>query len=98
MGFVNLADGNSILCESIGVEALLVEDPDYIFAVLQGSSSAAAEKNLSSVLTGNPAWNSLTAVREGRFFILDRDLFHYHPNERWAESYQYILDILKEGA
>lgn len=96
MGFVNLADSNSALCESISMESVLIEDPDYIFAVLQGSSSEAAQNNLASVLTNNPAWSTLTAVQEGRFYILDRDLFHYHPNERWAESYQFILDILSE--
>ena len=79
----------------ISMESVLIEDPDYIFVVLQGSSSEAAENNFASVLTNNPAWNTLTAVREGRFYILDRNLFHYHPNERWAESYEFILDILK---
>ena len=98
MGFINLADGNSALCESISMENVLIEDPDYIFVVLQGSSSEAAESNLAAVLTGNPAWSSLTAVREGRFFILDRELFHYHPNGRWAESYQSIPDILEGEA
>lgn len=98
MGFVNLADGDSSLCESIGMETVLIEDPDYIFVVLQGSSSEAAENNLAAVLTDNPAWNTLTAVREGRFYVLDRDLFHYHPNERWAEAYAFILDVLKGAA
>ena len=95
MGFVNLADGNSVLCESVSMESVIIENPDYIFVVLQGSSSEAAQNNLASVLTNNPAWNTLTAVREGRFYILDRDLFHYHPNERWSESYEFILDVLK---
>ena len=80
------------------MEKLLIEDPDYIFVVLQGASSEAAESKLASVLTDNPAWNALTAVREGRFFILDRKLFHYHPNERWAEAYDFILDIRKGEA
>ena len=95
MGFINLADGNSALCEGIGMEALLIENPDYIFAVLQGSDSAAAEASLAAALTSNPAWSSLSAVREGRFYILDRALFHYHPNERWAEAYELILNIRK---
>lgn len=97
MGFENLADGNSALCESISMETVLVEDPDYIFVVLQGTSAAAAEESLTAVLTGNPAWNTLSAVREGRFYVLDRDLFHYHPNARWAESYAFMLEVL-EGA
>lgn len=95
MGFINLADSNSTLCEGISMEAVLAEDPDYIFVVLQGSDSDAARKSLSTVLTDNPAWNTLTAVREGRLYELDRALFHYHPNNRWAQSYEFILDILK---
>ena len=95
MGFINLADSNSALCEGISMEAVLSEDPDYIFVVLQGSDSDAARKSLSTVLTDNPAWNTLTAVREGRLYELDRALFHYHPNDRWAQSYEFILDILK---
>lgn len=98
MGFMNLADGNSGLCENVSMENVLIEDPDYIFVILQGTNREAAEGNLASALTGNPAWNTLTAVREGRFYILDRSLFHYHPNERWPEAYGFILDILKGEA
>ena len=95
MGFINLADSSSALCESIGLEAVLIEDPDYIFVVLQGSNQSAAENTLTSVLTGNPAWNTLSAVREGRFYMLNRELFHYHPNEKWAQAYEIILNIRK---
>lgn len=94
MGFVNLADANSLLCEGISMEAVLMEDPDYIFVVLQGDGDA-AEKSLA-MLTENPAWATLTAVREGRIYMLDRELFHYHPNARWAEAYAFVLDILEE--
>lgn len=97
MGFINLADGNSPLCEGISMEEILMQDPDYIFALLQGSDTDAAEKNLKDTLLNNPAWNSLTAVREGRFYMLERELFHYHPNARWAEAYARILEII-EGA
>lgn len=95
MGFVNLADGDSALRESISMERVLVEDPDYIFVVLQGASGEAAENNLATALTGNPAWGSLSAVREGRFYVLDRALFHFHPNEKWALAYEEILNIRK---
>lgn len=98
MGFINPADENSLLCEGLSMEKILIEDPDYIFAILQGTSSDAAEKSLSAILTGNPAWNTLSAVRNERFYILDRELFHYHPNDRWAEAYEFILEVLKGEA
>lgn len=95
MGFVNIADSDSLLSEGLSMEAILTADPDYIFIVIQGSDAQAAQKQLQSTLLGNPAWATLTAVRENRCIFLDRELFHYHPNERWAESYAYIADLIK---
>ena len=95
MGFINLADGDSPLAEHLSMEAILMQDPDWIFVYLAGSDTDAARASLENTLTGNPAWSSLTAVREGRCIILDRDLFHFHPNERWAESYAFIAELLE---
>lgn len=95
MGFVNLADGESPLSEKLSMEQIMIEDPDWIFVYLAGSDAEAARAALQDTLTGNPAWGTLTAVREGRCIILDRDLFHYHPNARWAESYAFIAELLK---
>lgn len=95
MGFVNLADGDSPLAEKISMEQIIIEDPDWIFIFLVGSDLDAAQASLDEALTGNPAWNTLTAVREGRCVFLDRDLFHFHPNDRWAESYAFISGLLK---
>jgi len=33
-------------------------------------------------------------VKEGRYIVLPKDLFHYKPNNRWGESYQYLGEIL----
>jgi iron complex transport system substrate-binding protein len=38
----------------------------------------------------NPAWSGLSAVKSGNFRVLPKDLFHYKPNERWDESYEYL--------
>ena len=38
-----------------------------------------------------------TAVQEGRVYVLPRDLFHYKPNARWAESYAYLYELLFEA-
>lgn len=98
MGLVNLADGESPLSENLSMEAILTADPDFIFIITAGSDTDAAMESLRSVLTDNPAWATLTAVREGRCVVLDRELFHYHPNERWAGAYAFVLDLLKEFA
>lgn len=95
MGFVNIADGESALSENLSMESILISDPDWIFLITGGSDTEAAMASLRASLTDHPAWSTLTAVREGRFIVLDRELFHYHPNDRWAESYAFIADLIK---
>lgn len=94
MGFVNLADGDSPLSENLSMEQIVLADPDWIFLVVGSSDTEAAMASMRALMTDNPAWNTLTAVREGRFVTLDRELFHYHPNDRWAESYAFIEKLI----
>lgn len=99
MGFDNIADGDSPLSENLSLEAILMADPDYVFVVTMGANSEAAMDAMAELLTDNPAWAGLRAVREGRYVVLDSKLFHYHPNHRWAESYAVIRDLIAaEGA
>lgn len=82
MGFENIADREGISLENLSMEQIMLEDPDYIFVVTMGVNSEAAMKSLKEQFTSNPAWNTLTAVQEGRYVLLDRQLFHLHPNSR----------------
>lgn len=95
-GLENILDKYDSLLEEISIEEVIQTDPDYIFVTTMGSDVQAALDNLEKALTGNPAWNGLTAVKEGRYYILPQDLFHYKPNARWGESYTYLLDLLAE--
>ena len=94
LGCVNVADGGGSLLENLSLEAILAADPDYIFAVLQGSDAADAQETLEKTLLSNPAWNSLRAVREGNFYTLEHALYNLKPNARWGEAYEKLADIL----
>ena len=94
LGCVNVADGNSALLENLSLEAILDADPDYIFVVLQGADPTRAMDMLEQSLLSNPAWASLTAVREGRFHTLEHQLYNLKPNARWGEAYEKLADIL----
>lgn len=94
LGCVNIADSVSGLLEELSLEVILQEDPDYIFLVLQGADPAAAEQILERTLLSNPAWQSLTAVREGRCHVMDDKLYNLKPNARWGEAYEKLADIL----
>ena len=52
---------------------------------------------LDSLIAENPAWQELSAVKEGRYVVLPKELFHYKPNARWGESYGYLAEILYPG-
>lgn len=93
LGCVNIADGGALL-ENLSLEAIIAADPDYIFAVLQGSDPSAARETLEKTLLSNPAWETLRAVREGRFYTMDHRLYNLKPNARWGESYEALADIL----
>lgn len=93
LGCVNVAESSSLL-EDLSLEVILEEDPDHIFLVLQGSDPTAAQWTLERTLLSNPAWQSLTAVQEGRCHIMDHRLYNLKPNERWGEAYETLVDIL----
>ena len=90
----NIADSESGLLEELSLETILAADPDYIFAVLQGADNSDAQAMLEGTLLSNPAWAGLTAVREGRFHIMDQQLYNLKPNARWGEAYEKLADIL----
>jgi iron complex transport system substrate-binding protein len=90
----NIADSDTGLLENLSLEAILADDPDYIFVVIQGSDPTDAEAMLESTLLSNPAWESLTAVQEGRYYVLDQSLYNLKPNAHWGEAYLQLAEIL----
>ncbi len=94
LGCVNVADSDDSLLENLSLEGIIAADPDYIFAVLQGSDKDKARATLESTLLTNPAWSTLRAVEEGRFYTLDHTLYNVKPNARWGEAYEKLADIL----
>lgn len=93
LGAHNIADDPNSLLENLSLEAIVAEDPDYIFITTMGDE-AAALAYLSENWESNPAWAGLTAVKTGRVAVLPKELFHYKPNKNWGESYAYLAEIL----
>lgn len=90
----NIADRENSLLEQLSLEVILQEDPDYIFVVLQSADPSDAQAVLETTLLNNPAWATLTAVREGRYYVMDQNLYNLKPNARWGEAYEKLADIL----
>ncbi|MDY4221677.1 MAG: ABC transporter substrate-binding protein [Candidatus Faecousia sp.] len=94
LGAVNIADSQDSLLENLSMEEILRQDPDYIFVVLQSSDPTVAQGVLEKTLLSDPAWDCLTAVAEGRFFLMDPALYNLKPNDRWGEAYEKLAEIL----
>ena len=92
LGAVNIADAAPELSDGLSLEAILAADPEVIFFSTMGNE-AKSRAYMDSVLAGE-AWQSLTAVREGRYVYLDKNLFQFKPNARWGEAYQFLAEYL----
>ena len=93
LGCINVADGSDLL-ENLSIEKIIEEDPDMILIVIQGSDVDGAYQTLEENLSGNPAWKGLTAVENGKVFVMDKKLFHLKPNNRWGTAYAQLEFIL----
>ncbi len=94
MGCINIADSDTGLLENLSVEAVIREEPYHVFVVTMGSNTEAAKKSLENMMKEHPAWNTLDAIKNGRFHIMDKTLFNLKPNARWAESYGILYENL----
>lgn len=97
LGCINIADSDAMLLEELSIERILEADPDYIFFVQRGDNTEGMYDYVRSTLTDNPAWSSLTAVKQDRVFFMEKDLYNLKPNHRWGEAYEKAEEILANG-
>lgn len=96
LGCVNIADHEESLLENLSIEQIVLQDPDYIFFVQQGDNAEGTKNNIESFISENPAWSQLTAVKEGRVYLLEKELYALKPNDRWAEALENLERILAD--
>ena len=92
LGIHNIANDNPSILEDISYEYIIEKDPDRILVLTMGDEAAALAELRASLLD-HPAMAELTAIKDGRVTILPKELFHYKPNERFDESYEFIAKI-----
>jgi len=93
LGTVNIASKHESLLEDLSIEAIIEEDPDFIFVTTMGDTEEAMEA-MKNGIENNPAWANLSAVKNGRYIVLPKNLFHYKPNSKWGESYEHLAKII----
>lgn len=96
LGCINIADSDDTLLENLSVESVIRNEPYRIFVVTMGNDTEKAIDNVNAMMKENPAWGSLSAVKENRIYYMDRKLFNIKPNAKWVESYEQLGKILLE--
>ncbi|TJX13526.1 ABC transporter substrate-binding protein [Tissierella creatinini] len=93
---VNITDESGVPFEdqSFSMEKLIEEDPEYIFVITMGSDMEKVQDKIKADAESNPAWASLSAVKNNKYIFLPKELFTYKANERYAEAYEYVAKIL----
>ena len=45
-------------------------------------------------LFAQDGWRDLNAVKNGNYTFLDKELFHFKPNQNWAAAYTTLAQLL----
>ena len=93
LGCVSITDKAPSILNELSIEEIIKNDPDHIFVLTMGDEKA-GEQYFYENIVNNSAWSGLSAIKNKKFHILPKDLFHYKPNNRRADSYKYIADII----
>lgn len=94
LGCINIADSESSLLENLSIEYILQENPDYIFITQRGDDMEGMMKFVETYFVDHPLWNELDAVKEGRVYFMEKELYNLKPNHRWGEAYRKLQEIL----
>lgn len=75
----------------LSMEEILKQDPEMIFLVVQ---SKKAEPVVKSQIDDNEAFQSLSAVKNGKLYVMDNRLYNVKPNQYWYKAMKDLYDIL----
>lgn len=92
LGAYNIAKDARVLLDGISTEALISENPDYVFISVMGDEEDAIAYVES--LFSRPEWQALDAVKNKKYIFLQKELFQYKPCSRWVEAYSVLYGYL----
>jgi iron complex transport system substrate-binding protein len=75
------------------MESIAVGDPDIILIKTMGDVED-CKQLIQKEIESNEAWAAMRAVKEGKVYYLDKDLFLSKPNERFLEAFEILSGYL----
>lgn len=79
--------------QTFSMERVVERAPQFIFVQTMGDVEK-VKKRISDDVESNPAWGSLDAVKNEKYYYLDKYLYLYKPNMRYAEAYRELAKLL----
>jgi len=95
LGAYNIADSAPILLDGLSIEEIITADPDFIFISPMGNEEAAIA-SMETILS-DTAWQPLSAVKNGNYHYLSKELFQFKPNAKWYDAYETLAAILYDS-
>ena len=96
---IQIAGGSSLFAQPgehspwLDWASLMEADPEVILLLPCGFKIAQTIRDLN-LLTENPAWANLLAVKQGRVYLIDGHHFFNRPGPRLVESAEIVAEIL----
>lgn len=79
------------------LEQLSSDDPDIIFIVTMGKQKE-INKKLDETMRSNPAWSHLKAVKAGKVYFLDPELYLMNPGVHTPEAMNKLYQLAYENS
>ncbi len=98
LGWENTASGMTAMDKNpdaapYSMETLVAQNPDIIFVTSMGEE-AEIRASMESMFRESPAWQSVSAVRDGRVYYLPQELFLFSPGIDYPAAVRYMAHLI----
>ena len=98
LGWENTAAGMPALDKNpdaapYSMETLVAQNPDIIFVTSMGEE-AEIRASMEAMFAESPAWQSVSAIRDGRVYYLPQEMFLFSPGIDYPKAVQYMARLV----
>ena len=98
LGWENTAAGMPALDKNpdaapYSMETLVAQNPDIIFVTSMGEE-AEIRASMEAMFAESPAWQSVSAVRDGRVYYLPQEMFLFSPGNEYPAAVKYMARLV----
>ena len=78
----------------LDIEYIVEKDPDYVLVTTMISSNEEAKKTVEEQFSSNPAWQSVTAVNEGKVIYLPQEYYLCNAGPYYVDAIKYMAQSI----